>query len=203
MRLVSFGIVLVSALSASSPAQAQSQGAPPASPAFPFSGEPTGSAGALSAALASMPIRLTLQGALFPVGRALPQCESRDEPAGNSVGGIPVQHFASLRLVPNLVLSGFSQQGCPIDSTIGGALTYSVAVAPSAWLVFSAGVYGAPALPASFSGAAGPPHLSAAGTADIVWKNQTGHSFSIGTSSDVGARRQLFTFGGDFGSGAR
>jgi hypothetical protein len=47
-------------------------------------------------------------------------------PSATRWGGIPVQHYAELRLTPRLVLSGFTQLGCPIDAGIGGVLTFAL-----------------------------------------------------------------------------
>jgi hypothetical protein len=45
-----------------------------------------------------------------PADRGFPNCETREEAAGDALGGgIPVQHYGSIRLVPNLILSGFTQ----------------------------------------------------------------------------------------------
>ena len=105
-------------------------------------GEPTGDASALPGYFASAPLRLSLQSGIFPIGDAFPQCATREEASGNSVGGIPVQRYTLLQLTPNLVLHGFTSAGCPIDGAIGGGLTYAARVAPSVWLVAAAGVYG-------------------------------------------------------------
>jgi hypothetical protein len=39
------------------------------------------------------------------------------------------------------VLHGFSSAGCPLDSAIGGAVTYTVPIQKDLWLVGSAGMY--------------------------------------------------------------
>ena len=109
-------------------------------------GEPT-SGGALSPWIASTPLRLSLQSTIFPLSMsgAFPNCTSLEEPSGNSFQGIPVQRYTMLELTPNLVLHGFSSAGCPIDGAIGGAITYSIPIKPSIWLVAGAGMYGVPA----------------------------------------------------------
>jgi hypothetical protein len=56
-----------------------------------------------------------------------------------------VQRYTFLQLTPNLTLHGFSSAGCPVDSAIGGAVTYSIPINPSIWLVAGAGVYTVPA----------------------------------------------------------
>jgi hypothetical protein len=60
------------------------------------------------------------------------------------VGGVPVEHYAELRLTPRLTLSGFTRLGCPIDAGIGGALTYAVPLRESLSFVFGAGLYAVP-----------------------------------------------------------
>jgi hypothetical protein len=127
--------------------------APPPSPASPtlsLVGEPTGDTGALPGYFASAPLRLSLASTIFPIGPAFDQCGTRGDATGNSTGGIATQRYTLLRLSPSLVLHGFSAAGCPIDDAIGAAITYSVKVRPSLWLVAGAGIYAAPA-PAQYS----------------------------------------------------
>ena len=145
LRRVAGGI-LVGALFAVSPALAQTPTAS-AKLAMPSSPRPSGdpSDGApLSGFLLSAPIRLSLVGSVLPKASMFPDCDTLEDDVGNSVGGIPVQHYWDLHLMPKLVLSVFSQLGCPIDAGIGAALTYTVALRESAWLVFGAGLYAAP-----------------------------------------------------------
>jgi hypothetical protein len=107
-------------------------------------GEPTGD-GDLGGRYASMPVRLSITGDIFPQARLFPNCASREEASGNSIHGMPVQRYTMLALGPHLVLSGFSMAGCPIDSGMGGALTYSVPIDKKLWLVAGAGIYSVPA----------------------------------------------------------
>ena len=74
----------------------------------------------------STPLRLSLMGSVIPKASGFPNCATREDDVGNSVGGIPVQHYVEWRLTPRLVLSAFTQLGCPIDGGIGTALTYAV-----------------------------------------------------------------------------
>ena len=158
-----------------------------ASPLFSLSGEPTGDASALQGYFASAPLRLSLQNRIFPMGNAYDQCGTRGDAAGNSTGGIPLQSYTSLRLTPNLVLHGFAAGGCPIDGAIGAGISYSVRVAPSIWLVTSAGVYTAPA-PAQYAGA----RRRSDFRIDLVKKVEGTRSLSVGVG------RRGVTFGGAF-----
>jgi hypothetical protein len=108
-----------------------------------MSGEPTGPAG-LSSWVLSTPLRLSLQGDIYPMAGAFPNCISREEPSGNTINGFAVQRFASIRLTGALTLHGFSSAGCPVDGAIGTGLTYTVPLKPSLWLVASTGVYVVP-----------------------------------------------------------
>jgi len=118
-----------------------------------------------------------------------------------------VQHWRMLRLTPRLVLSGFTQLGCPIDAGIGGALTYALPVTRSAWLVFGGGLYAAPgqaqlfgetSLLAAIRGAPSP--VSTAGRVDFVWKTSGEHTFNLGvqTLGSGGRGVQSLLFGGGF-----
>ncbi|MGO8996243.1 MAG: hypothetical protein ACLQVI_23265 [Polyangiaceae bacterium] len=108
-------------------------------------GEPTGTP-PLSPWVASTPMRLSLQSAIFPLSMSgmFPNCAQNEDPSGNSLQGFPVQRYTFLQLTPNLTLHGFSSAGCPVDSAIGGGITYSVQIKPSIWLVAGAGVYSVP-----------------------------------------------------------
>jgi hypothetical protein len=81
---------------------------------------------------------------LLSFGPVFTGCATHREAGGNYVNGFPVQRYTFLSLVPGLTLSGFSTAGCPVDSGIGGSLTYSVPVQPATWLVAGLGVYGTP-----------------------------------------------------------
>ncbi len=106
-------------------------------------GEPTGSAGAPW--IAGTPLRLSLQGDIFPIGREFANCASREDPSGNSVNGFAVQRVAAIRLAPTLVLHGFSSAGCPVDGAIGGGVTFTVPIQSTLALTASAGAYAVPA----------------------------------------------------------
>lgn len=155
------------------------------------------------------PLRLSLEATLFPKAGGFPNCVSREDDVGNSVGGIPVQHSMMLRLTPRLVLSGFTQLGCPIDAGIGTGLTYALPVGRSSWLVFGGGVYGAPAQAQLFGGLGPsmlgavrgtPSPVSAAGRVDLVWKTGGERTFNVGVQALApGARGiQSVMFGGGF-----
>ncbi len=148
-------------------------------------GEPTGDAATLPGYFASAPLRLSLQNRIVPAGPGYEQCATRGDAAGNSVGGIPTQRYTLIRLTPNLVLHGFSAGGCPIDGALGTAVTYSVPVSPSLWLVAGAGVYTAPA---QYGG----PKARADFRLDLVKKVNDTRSFSVGVG------RRGVSFGGAF-----
>jgi hypothetical protein len=104
-----------------------------------------------------------------------------------------------LRLTPKLVLSGFSQLGCPVDAGIGGTLTYAVPLRASTWLVFGGGIYGVPAQVPLFGGTRlrPEPPVEAAGKVDFDWSTRGGRTYSVGVES-LGGVRQGITFGGGF-----
>jgi hypothetical protein len=149
-------------------------------------------------------MRLSLEGSIFPIGGQFPQCQGLEDEAGNSVGGIPVQRYQEVTLVPHLVLSGFSQLGCPIDAGIGGALSYTVPLRSSAWFVFGAGAYAAPArvpLYGSLGNALDPrvidPPIARSLRADVVWAAPNGRTFNLGVETR-GRVRQMVSFGSTF-----
>jgi hypothetical protein len=188
--------VLASALLAAPSVLAQASTAP---------GDP-GDASPFAGFLLSAPLRLSLEGSIFPVARAFPNCLSREDDAGNSVGGIPVQHYSEVRVTPRLVLSGFSQLGCSIDAGLGAVFTYTVPIRESTSFVLGGGLYGAPGqgslfggLPTSLSGAwrGGDSPVQMAGRVDMVWDTKDGHPYNIGVQS-FGRGRQQVTFGGGF-----
>jgi hypothetical protein len=181
----------------------------------PF-GDRGGDGGYFSGYTLSAPLRLSLMGSVIPKARQFPNCSTLEDDVGNSVGGIPVQHYVELRLTPRLVLSSFTQLGCPIDAGIGAALTYAVPLRQSLRLVFGAGIYVAPAQIALFGGpqasvlqylgslktlAVQGPRLDSpvneAARVDLVWDAKDGHSYSVGVES-VGAGKQSIKFGGGF-----
>ena len=139
---------------------------------------------------------------MVPKASMFPNCVSREDPVGNSVGGIPVQHYSEVRLAPRLVLSGFTQLGCPVDAGIGAVLTYAAPIRDSMRLVFSAGLYAAPAqLPlfagpqASFlqflgnlkasavRGLVGDSSVNQAARVDLVWSGKDGMPHNLGIES--------------------
>jgi hypothetical protein len=160
----------------------------------------------LSGFEAAAPVRLSLQGAILPMSSSFPNCASREDPAGNSVGGIPISHYEELQVTPHLVLSGFSRQGCPIDASIGGSLTFAAPIRDSVWLVVGAGIIVAPGQLPIYGGVQTSGANAIQGTdsavhvaahADIVWKTQSGRSFSVGAGA-LRRRRGGLTFGGGF-----
>jgi hypothetical protein len=190
--------VLVAALSASSRALAQSPPAPAAEPSHDRGGDE----GDLSGFRLSAPLRLSLEGSVIPRGDGSPNCVSREDAAGNSVGGFPVQRYAQWRLTPRLVLSGFSQGGCPIDAGIGVMVTYAVPLRPSLRLVFGAGMYAAPGQIPLFAGAQASPTqllgslaraatqglkvdspVKSAARVDLAWTAERGHPYAFGVES--------------------
>lgn len=161
-------------------------------------GEPTGPS---SSFYWAQPIRLSLSSGYFSHDSMFANCASREEAAGNSIGGMPVQKFTLLRLSPHLVLTGFSSLGCPIDGAIGGAISYGVPLSATTHFVLSSGFYSAPALPPALVTRADAKTTGAL-RADIVWQTPKGttRSLGIGTTAGVGggASRNVFTFGGAF-----
>jgi hypothetical protein len=207
MRLVAVELAIGVALLAAPAALAQS--AAPAASAAPSAPPPAGDPGSLdlgSGFRLSAPIRMSLVGSVLPRAAEFLGCESRGDSVGNSVGGIPAQNYWDVHLIPHLVLSLFSQLGCPVDAGIGGALTYSIPVRGSMGVVFGAGVYAAPgqlamygglppSLSASYRGAASP--IPAAASVHFVWKTTDGHPLHIGFQT-LGRGRPGLTFGGGF-----
>jgi len=202
------GLVVVQLLT-SSPCSAQTT--PTATPfPAPMSPVPVGDLGYVapfSGFRLSAPLRLSLMSSVDPMASGFPNCASREDAAGNSVGHIPIQHYTEWRLVPRLVLSAFTQLGCPIDGGMGAVATYAVPLRPSSSLslVVSAGAYVAPAqfrffggVKSSFAlglkGANSP--APAAARADLVWKGPGGDAFNVGTQSQ--GRTTRITFGGAF-----
>lgn len=169
-------------------------------------GDRGGDAGSLSGYRAVAPLRLSLEGSIAPQAGGFANCASREDDVGNSVGGIPVQHFTMLPVTPRLVLSGFTQLGCPIDAGIGAALTYAAPVTRSTWLVFGGGLYVAPGQVPLFGGVgpslmsgihAAPSATNMAGRVDIVWKASGERTYNFGFQT-LGRGRQSLMFGGGF-----
>jgi hypothetical protein len=152
------------------------------------------------------PLRLSLEGGVVPQAGRFPNCASREDAVGNSLGGIPVQHFAAYRLTPRLVLSGFTQLGCPIDAGIGGMLTYTLPIGDSLWLGLGAGLYAAPAQLPLFGGLGmslgqavrgGASAIDMAARTDVMWKTKSGRPFTLGVSTQ-GRSMQIIQLGGGF-----
>ena len=162
---------------------------------------PTFPAGSLTA-----PLRLALQGGMIPIGGAFGGCASREEPSGNSVGGIPLALQRELHLTPALTLAGFSRLGCPLDATAGVVLSLAVPIRRSIALVFSLGVIAAPALLPLFgptprilakSVTGGDSPATIAARADVVWKTKGGRVFHVGVGS-IGHGNNGVSFGSGF-----
>jgi hypothetical protein len=150
----------------------------------PLFGEPTGTGGALQAALAVLPLRLSLLGDAFPIAGALggDPCAARQEPSGNTTWGFPVQRQTYLPLTSSLVLHGFSRLGCPLDAGAGGGLTFAVPLPRDLWLVASAGVYGQPSMP-------GRSLLRTDAKLDVVLRATSDHPLALG----IGKRGLTFS----------
>jgi len=154
------------------------------------------SGGAPRVDAAFAPLRLTLTGGLFALGNTFPGCDSRMEASGNTVSGFAVQRYSYLPLAPQLVLHGFSSAGCPIDSGIGGGLTYAVPLRKSLWLVSSAGLY---TLPTPIGAGRAP--VTTAARIDFVKKLGWGRTLSLGLGARLGSGTGQFNalnFGGSF-----
>jgi hypothetical protein len=151
----------------------------------------------------SAPIRLSLIGSIVPMASMFPQCTALEDASGNSVGGIPVQHYIDWRLAPRLDFSAFSSLGCPIDAGLGGALTYAVPLRRSLALVFAAGLYAAPGQTPFFGNVSasllrglrgGDTNVATDARADLVWQAPRGRSYNLGLESH-GAGKQELKFG--------
>jgi hypothetical protein len=205
MRLSQSGALLAAMLLALH-ADAQSPGASATPGAPPHPWEDLG--GPLSGYRLSAPARLSLIGTIVPIASMFPQCSSLEDAVGNSVGGIPLQHYVDWRIAPRLVFSAFSQLGCPIDAGLGGVFTYEVPLRSSLSLVFAAGVYTAPAqlglfgglpalLPSLLSGMrGGPTTIPTQVRMDLVWHAPGRLPYNLGVESR--GRRQQVSFGGGF-----
>lgn len=211
---VGWGSVLLGALgglgafSLATSAWAQVSPAPttPGPLVIPVVGDIGADRDALSGYRVSSPLRLSLEASIRPLASLFPQCATLEDDVGNSVGGIPVQYYREVRLVPRLVLSLFTQLGCPIDAGIGAALTYTIPILDSFAFVLGAGVYGAPAQTQLYGGLGRALAQGAQGEAssvhgalrgDVVWKTSAGRPLSLGVES-LGAGTQGVRFGGGF-----
>jgi len=191
-------IATVSALGTLSTALRAQQAAAPLVPIVtPLgAGDLFASGGAPRVDAAFAPLRLTLTGGLFALGNTFPGCDSRMEASGNTVSGFAVQRYSYLPLAPQLVLHGFSSAGCPIDSGIGGGLTYAVPLRKSLWLVSSAGLY---TLPTPIGAGRAP--VTTAARIDFVKKLGWGRTLSLGLGARLGSGTGQFNalnFGGSF-----
>ena len=110
----------------------------------PLFGEPTGPVVGPDPALAALPLRLSMLGMAFPRAGTGPSdpfnCAPREDASGNSQYGFPVEHQVYLAMTSHLVLHGFSRLGCPIDSVLGGGVTYTMPLSHDVSIVPSAGV---------------------------------------------------------------
>jgi hypothetical protein len=156
---------------------------------------------------AILPLRLSLLSSVYPLGPAF-----RGAGCSPEVGGtiLPTQLYGYIPLTPRLVLHGFSDLGCPGDSTAGidagagGGLTYVAPLRPDLWLAAGAGVYGVPGHGWVASTRQGiPPRAVSELRVDLVKKQDDGRSLSVG----IGARGVLLpaptarlvpTIGGSF-----
>ena len=141
------------------------------------------------------PLQLSLTSGLFSQAGAFSGCASRGDASGNSLNGFATQYHSFIRLVPRLVLHGYSMMGCSVDAGMGGGLTYAVPLRKSLWLVPSAGIY---VLPNSTGGGAAAPVTTAA-RVDLVKQLGWGGtlSFGLGGRFDSG-RFEALHFGGSF-----
>lgn len=141
------------------------------------------------------PLRLTLNSGLFPVGDLFSGCASRGDASGNSVHGFAVERSTYLRLTPELVLHGFSNEGCAVDAGMGGGFTYAMRLGKSVWLVPSAGFYALPALGGRTS------TLTSSARIDIVKHLGWGRTlnFGLGTRQlGTSVHTDALSFGGTF-----
>jgi hypothetical protein len=124
---------------------------PPASSVLTSSPTHVSDSGTLPPAAASLPLRLSLLGAVYPLGPTFGSgaCGAASLAAAGTI--FPTQPYTQIELSPRLVFHGFSDLGCPgdpyalLDTGAGGGLTYSLPLRPALWLVASAGAYGVPA----------------------------------------------------------
>lgn len=193
--LVAMGVLALVAL----PSPGLAQGQPSAAPLVPIV---TTLAPSDTVATASdprvygafVPLRLSLTVGLFPLARAFPECDSLEEPSGNSVHGFAVQRYTFLRLTPRLVLHGFSSAGCPVDSGAGGGVTYSTPLTRDWSFVTSAGLYGVPTV-------FGDPVVTTSVRTDLVKQTSARRILTFGLGrTETRGRNPLTTvnFGGSF-----
>jgi hypothetical protein len=161
------------------------------------SGDEQDDEGDLSPRLRADPLRLALTSSIFPLAGGFPQCASREEAAGNTVNGFPIQRLRTLALTPRLSLIGFSQGGCPIDGGLGGGATYTIPLRPSLWLVAGAGYYVVPGRDVAI-----PTRTGADLRMDLVKKTDSGQLLRFGveqkSGTNVPGRPVMVTFGMGF-----
>jgi hypothetical protein len=200
------GLVALAAFTAAASAQAQeptftlSAYSPPAAAGVLATGTGSDTAG-LSPSAASLPIRLSLISAIYPMGPAfgVGGCSGSSVAVAGTI--FPTQPYTQIQLTPRLVLHGFSDLGCPgdpyapIDAGAGGGLTYAMPLQPSLWLVPSAGFYAVPGI----SGA--PVRTVAGGGLDLAVQSKSGRVFTTGVGvSTISGRgvRVVPRIGGTF-----
>jgi hypothetical protein len=142
------------------------------------------------------PLRLGLMSEVAPMSATEPGCSDRLERTGTltaGTAGSPMQFTRSVPIpfFPRLTLVGFSRAGCPIDSAIGGGLTYVVPLRPSVYFVMSAGALLQPAFGDR------PIKIIPQVRADVVFDRGEGRSWSVGVQTIRGHGPGL-TFGGIF-----
>lgn len=194
--------IVAGTLGFASPALAQPPAAPPT--VAPAPALALGDADPLAGFSLSLPIRLSLLGRTPVLAGYFPNCDSREEAAGNSVGGIPLQRAFEWRPLRGLYLNAFSRLGCPIDAGIGGSVTYAVPLRGSFALAFSTGLFLAPgqlpllggpkaALARGLAGAPSP--MPTAARIDLGWVTRHGQLLAVGVEL-IGRRFPRVLFSG-------
>lgn len=193
-NLGGLGAALI-ALLATSVANAQQTAAPLVPIVTPLRGDDLfASHNGLSVGAGFTPLRLSLTSGIFSYAGAFSGCDVRADASGNSVNGFAVQRSSYLQLTPRLVLHGFSTTGCPVDSGMGGGLTYSVPLRKSLWLVASAGIYAQPN-----PGGGATTFVTSAARVDVVKELAWGRTLSVGLGTRVsGGAFNALHFGGSF-----
>lgn len=107
-------------------------------------------------------------------------------------GHVETTYALSFPVARRLTLVGFSRAACPIDSAIGGGLTYVVPLRPSVFFVTSAGLVVQPPY-----GQVRPLTIIPQVRADVVFDRGDGRSWNIGVKTNRHSGPSL-TFGGVF-----
>jgi hypothetical protein len=137
-------------------------------------GDANGTAGSFGVpSFVFAPLRLSLYGDAPEIGHADPAC-TQVESAG-------MQHATAMRLVPRLVLTGFSRSSCALDAGVGGGLVYATPIAPKVWLVAAAGILHLPHYDA------GKPVTKYQLRGDVVFDRGGGRSISVGIGQHHGS----------------